>query len=72
MASEPSTIALQPKTLARNEVVVTPKETAISAVTRQANPVVVTVLTKHIRIPIGLSMTQSTVATKDIPKEPQG
>ena len=49
----------------------TPKDVATSAVTSQANPVVVTVLPKQVRIPIGLFMTQSTVATKDIPKEPR-
>jgi len=67
-APEPSNTVPQAKAPARKEVVVTPKETAISAVTTQVHPVALTVLPKQVRIS---SVTQSTVATKDIPKEPQ-
>ena len=68
MASEPATVVPQPKAPARKEVVVTPTEVATSAV--PSHPVVSTVLPKQVCIPIVSSMTQSTVATKDIPKEP--
>ena len=40
MTPEPSATVPQPKASARKEAVVTPKETAISAVTSHANPVV--------------------------------
>jgi len=49
MAPEPSTIVPQPKAPARKGVTSAPKEVATSAVTSQANPVVI-----QVRIPIGL------------------
>ena len=61
MALEPSTVVHQPKVPARKEVVVPPKETAITVVPSTANPVVVTVLPKQVRIPI----VPSTMQPKD-------
>jgi hypothetical protein len=63
--SEPSTVVPQPK------APVPPNETAITVVPSPANPLVVTVLPKQVRIPIVPSTVQLTVATKDIPSEPQ-
>ena len=71
MAPEPSIVVPQPKALARKEVVVPPKETAVTVVPKTATPVVVTVLPKQVRIPIVPSTVQPLVATRDIPSEPQ-
>ena len=69
MAPETSTVVPQPKAPGCKEAVVTLKEVATRAV--PSHPVVATVLPKQVRITIVPSMTQSTAASKDIPKEPQ-
>jgi len=50
LTSDPSTVVPQPKASAHKDVVVPPKETAITVVPSTANPVVVTVLPKQVRI----------------------
>jgi hypothetical protein len=72
MAPEPSTVVPQAKEVsARKEVVVPPKETAVTVVPKPPTPAVVTVLPKQVRIPIVPSTVQPSVATADIPSEPQ-
>jgi len=71
IAPQPPTNVPNPTALARKEAVVTPKETVTSAVTSQVHSVALTVLPKHVRIPIVPSMTQSIVDTKEIPSETQ-
>jgi len=49
VAAEPSTVVPQSKAPARKDVIVPPKETAITVVPSPANPLVVTVLPKQVR-----------------------
>ena len=58
-ASEPSTVVPQPKAPVRKEVVVPPKETAITVVPSTENPYEVTILSKQVRIPIVPSTTRA-------------